>query len=133
MTTSKNHSTQARARRRLARRSAAPFVPDVSRRRSADTKLDALAGSDAAPRRRIHLKPKSRQVAACRPWLEAELAVLAPRLTIVILAHPSALLRIPDAESRAFARRDYVAQLRGVKRLIARARKSASAHEASPT
>ena len=34
-----------------------------------------------APRgkRRIHQKPNAREIAACRPWLEAELAVVKPR------------------------------------------------------
>src|SRR5437773_8704357 len=37
-----------------------------------------------APRgkRRIHQKPNSREIAACRPWLEAELRVVKPKLVV---------------------------------------------------
>lgn len=33
-------------------------------------------------KRRIHQKPNSREIAACRPWLEAELRVVKPRLLV---------------------------------------------------
>jgi DNA polymerase len=33
-------------------------------------------------KRRIHKKPNSREIAACRPWLEAELRVLRPGLLV---------------------------------------------------
>jgi DNA polymerase len=33
-------------------------------------------------KRRIHKKPNSREIAACRPWLEAELRVVRPRLLV---------------------------------------------------
>src|SRR6266705_6519113 len=35
-------------------------------------------------KRRIHQKPNSREVAACRPWLEAELRLVRPKLLIVL-------------------------------------------------
>jgi DNA polymerase len=35
-------------------------------------------------KRRIHAKPDSREVGACKPWLEAELAVLRPRLVVAL-------------------------------------------------
>jgi uracil-DNA glycosylase len=35
-------------------------------------------------KRRIHQKPNSREVAACRPWLEAELRVVRPKLVIAL-------------------------------------------------
>jgi DNA polymerase len=35
-------------------------------------------------KRRIHQKPNSREVAACRPWLEAELRVVSPKLLVVL-------------------------------------------------
>jgi uracil-DNA glycosylase len=35
-------------------------------------------------KRRIHKKPNSREIAACRPWLEAELAVLKPRVLVCL-------------------------------------------------
>jgi DNA polymerase len=34
--------------------------------------------------RRIHAKPNTREVAACTPWLEAEIAVLKPRLVVAL-------------------------------------------------
>ncbi|HSC50083.1 MAG TPA: UdgX family uracil-DNA binding protein [Gaiellaceae bacterium] len=38
----------------------------------------------ARGKRRIHQKPNWQEVAACRPWLEAELAVVAPRVLVCL-------------------------------------------------
>src|SRR6266567_2539431 len=35
-------------------------------------------------KRRLHEKPNSRQVRACRPWLEAEVKVVRPRLIVLL-------------------------------------------------
>jgi uracil-DNA glycosylase family protein len=35
-------------------------------------------------KRRIHKKPNSREIAACRPWLEAELRVVKPKLLVCL-------------------------------------------------
>src|SRR3954449_6938195 len=35
-------------------------------------------------KRRIHQKPNSREVAACRPWLEAELRLVKPKLLVAM-------------------------------------------------
>ena len=35
-------------------------------------------------KRRIHKKPNAREVAACRPWLEAELRIVKPKLLVVL-------------------------------------------------
>src|ERR1700712_3464889 len=35
-------------------------------------------------KRRIHKKPNSREIAACRPWLEAELRVVGPGLLVCL-------------------------------------------------
>ena len=35
-------------------------------------------------KRRIHEKPNSREIAACRPWLEAELRLVRPRLVVAM-------------------------------------------------
>jgi uracil-DNA glycosylase len=35
-------------------------------------------------KRRIHQKPNSREIAACRPWLEAELRLVKPRLLLCL-------------------------------------------------
>ena len=38
----------------------------------------------ARGKRRIHEKPNAAEMAACRPWLEAELAVLRPRVLVLM-------------------------------------------------
>ena len=35
-------------------------------------------------KRRLHAKPSSREIAACRPWLEAELALVRPRIIVCL-------------------------------------------------
>jgi len=35
-------------------------------------------------KRRIHQKPNSHEIAACRPWLEAELRLVRPRLVVAM-------------------------------------------------
>ena len=35
-------------------------------------------------KRRIHQKPNSREIAACRPWLEAELRIVEPNLVVAM-------------------------------------------------
>jgi uracil-DNA glycosylase family protein len=35
-------------------------------------------------KRRLHKKPNSREIAACRPWLEAEIAVLKPEVVVAL-------------------------------------------------
>jgi DNA polymerase len=35
-------------------------------------------------KKRLHAKPSARQSAACRPWLEAEIAVVKPRLIVAL-------------------------------------------------
>jgi DNA polymerase len=35
-------------------------------------------------KRRLHKKPNGREIAACRPWLEAELAVLKPKVLVCL-------------------------------------------------
>ena len=35
-------------------------------------------------KRRIHKKPNSREIAACRPWLEAELKLVKPKLVVAL-------------------------------------------------
>jgi uracil-DNA glycosylase family protein len=43
-------------------------------------------------KRRIHQKPNSREIAACRPWLEAELRVVRPKLLVCLGATAQAIL-----------------------------------------
>ena len=35
-------------------------------------------------KRRLHKKPSAREIAACRPWLETEIAVLQPKLIVAL-------------------------------------------------
>ena len=35
-------------------------------------------------KRRIHTKPNSREIAACRPWLEAEMRLVKPQLVVCL-------------------------------------------------
>jgi DNA polymerase len=102
-------------------------------------------------KRRIHKKPNAREIAACRPWLDAELALIKPEVIVCLGAtaaqallgprfrvsqqhgvfvpsplaphvlatvHPSSILRAPDEETRHAARRQFVADLRVVARVI---------------
>jgi DNA polymerase len=39
---------------------------------------------EPAGKRRLHKKPNAREIAACRPWLEAELAVLKPAVLVCL-------------------------------------------------
>jgi DNA polymerase len=43
-------------------------------------------------KRRIHRRPSAEQMAACRPWLEAELAVVKPRVLVALGATASQAL-----------------------------------------
>lgn len=96
-------------------------------------------------KRRIHNKPNSGEIRACRPWLEAEIAVVQPEVIVLLGAtaaqtllgpqfrvtrdrgrllsderagallatiHPSALLRIEEADERHAAYDAFVADLR---------------------
>ncbi len=96
--------------------------------------------------RRIHAKPNAREMSACRPWLEAEIGTVRPKLIVCLGAtaaqslmgpqfritkdrgriftdtswapaliatnHPSAILRVPDAQSREEAYLHFVSDLR---------------------
>jgi DNA polymerase len=49
----------------------------------------------ARGKRRIHERPNSREVAACRPWLETELASLEPRVLVCLGATAAAAVLGP--------------------------------------
>jgi len=104
--------------------------------------------------RRIHAKPNAREMSACRPWLEAEIAAVRPKLIVCLGAtaaqslmgpqfritkdrgkilndtswapaliatnHPSAILRVPDAEAREEAYRHFVHDLKIVQQQMAK-------------
>jgi uracil-DNA glycosylase family protein len=55
-------------------------------------------------KRRIHKKPSSREIAACRPWLDAELRVVRPRIVVCLGA---------TAAQAIFGNRFRVTQQRG--------------------
>jgi uracil-DNA glycosylase len=40
--------------------------------------------SETRGKRRIHKKPNARQMAACKPWLEAEIGLLRPRVIVLL-------------------------------------------------
>jgi uracil-DNA glycosylase family protein len=96
-------------------------------------------------KRRVHAKPSSREIAACRPWLRAEIASVSPRLIVCLGAtasqtllgsgfritrqrgvilpgpgtppilatyHPSAILRVPDVNSRLRMRSELLSDLK---------------------
>lgn len=46
--------------------------------------------------RRLHQKPNAREIAACRPWLEAELTLIHPALVIALGATAAQALMGPD-------------------------------------
>jgi DNA polymerase len=56
-------------------------------------------------KRRLHQKPNAREIAACRPWLDAELSVVRPRALVALGA---------TAAQALFGRSFRVTQLRGV-------------------
>jgi DNA polymerase len=100
--------------------------------------------------RRIHAKPNAREMSACRPWLEAEIASVRPKLIVCLGAtaaqtlmgpqfritrdrgkifadtewapaviatnHPSAILRMPDEQSKKDAYEHFVGDLQIVQR-----------------
>ena len=47
-------------------------------------------------KRRLHKKPGAREIAACKPWLDAELFVLRPRLVVALGATAAQTLMGPD-------------------------------------
>jgi len=47
-------------------------------------------------KRRIHQKPRASEIMACRPWLEAELAVIGPDILVCLGATASGALLGPD-------------------------------------
>jgi uracil-DNA glycosylase len=50
---------------------------------------------EPAGKRRLHKKPNAREIAACRPWLDAELGVLHPELVIALGATAAQTLMGP--------------------------------------
>jgi len=49
-------------------------------------------------KRRLHKKPSSRDIAACRPWLQAELAALQPRVLVALGATATGALLGPKVK-----------------------------------
>lgn len=47
-------------------------------------------------KRRLHKKPSSREIAACRPWLEAEIRVVRPRIIVCLGATAAQTLLGPE-------------------------------------
>jgi DNA polymerase len=80
---------------------------------------------DERGKRRIHQRPRSGQVAACRPWLAAELKTLRPELVVCLGATAATALvgskfRLTDNRGELMARPDTVTDdLPGDWRLLA--------------
>jgi uracil-DNA glycosylase len=60
-----------------------------------------------AGKRRLHQKPGAREIAACRPWLDAELAALAPEVVVALGATAAQNLmgadfRVTQSRGRVF-------------------------------
>lgn len=102
-------------------------------------------------KRRIHKKPRASEIQACRPWLDAELNLVKPKVVVclgasaaqallgkdfsrdprprqghqftlaallVATVRPSSILRAQDDESRQTQMKEFVDDLRTVKRLL---------------
>jgi DNA polymerase len=51
---------------------------------------------EPAGKRRLHKKPNAREIAACRPWLETEIAVLEPEVLVALGATAAQALMGPN-------------------------------------
>src|ERR1051325_444624 len=93
-------------------------------------------------KRRIHKKPNSLEIAACRPWLEAEIALIKPDVIVALgpqfrvtkqrgefipstlapyvmaTVHPSSILRAPDDETRHLEMRLFIDDLKKLAKVI---------------
>jgi DNA polymerase len=102
-------------------------------------------------KRRIHKKPRASEIQACRPWLDAELEIVKPKIVvclgasaaqallgkefrvsrergkaikstlaalIVATVHPSSILRAREDASREEQLKQFVNDLKAVKRLL---------------
>ena len=56
-------------------------------------------------KRRLHSKPSSREIFACRPWLEAEMAAIAPELIVCSARPPPRHCSVATSASRTVAGR----------------------------
>ena len=68
-------------------------------------------------KRRIHKKPDTREIGACKPWLEAEIAVLRPRLVVALGA--TAAQALMGRTFRVTASRGQVLDLPPASRFVA--------------
>ena len=59
-------------------------------------------------KRRIHQKPNSREIAACRPWLEAELCLVKPKLLLCLGATAAQAVFGPSFTCYARARQGII-------------------------
>ena len=71
----------------------------------------------ANTKRRIHKKPDTREIGACKPWLEAELALLKPRLVVALGA--TAAQALMGKSFRVTASRGQVFDLPPASKLVA--------------
>ena len=66
---------------------------------------------EARGKRRIHRKPTLAQVAACRPWLDAEIATIRPELLVLLGA--TAAQAVLGASFRVTQRRGAILEVDG--------------------
>src|SRR5437762_1796018 len=57
-------------------------------------------------KRRIHQKPNSREIAACRPWLEAELRIVNPKLVVAMGATAAQTIFCPGIRATRDRRKE---------------------------
>jgi uracil-DNA glycosylase len=102
-------------------------------------------------KRRIHAKPNAKEIGACRPWLDTEIALVKPRVLVCLGAtaaqallgrgfkvtqqrgtfvesplaplvtatvHPSSILRAPDDEARREEMREFIADLKKIRKVL---------------
>ncbi len=58
-------------------------------------------------KRRIHKKPNAQEISACRPWLEAEIALVKPKVIVALGATAAQTLLGPKFSSNKTTRRVY--------------------------
>jgi DNA polymerase len=123
----------------------------IDRRRTYITNVVKHFKWEPRGKRRIHAKPNASEIGACRPWLDAELRVVRPRVVVCLGAtaaqallgrsfkvskqrgefvtstiaplvtatvHPSSILREPDRDARHEAMRNFVKDLKGVRKKL---------------
>ncbi|HVF04854.1 MAG TPA: uracil-DNA glycosylase family protein [Frankiaceae bacterium] len=110
---------------RRASCSTARWRPPGSTGRPSPSPTPSSTSSGSRPptcKRRIHKKPDTREIGACKPWLEAEIAVLRPRLVVAL--GTTAAQALLGKSFRVTASRGQVLDLPPSSRIVATVRPS---------